>query len=414
MRSDVFATNSTVRGCGLSAQHLHRVTGRGRRLTNDPVEVAAASTATANQQEPPSSGPQRSQPAGPGSKRPEASRGATDPHSEGSKASQPGMGVGMEVQRPVRLAWQLIRETARSSVGDRVSGLAAEAAFFMILSVPPALLALLGGIGYVGPLLGEGVVDEIRRQAVSVAETFLTGSATRDVVEPTVNSILREGRGGIVSLGLALALWSASRATTRMIEAVAIAYELEDRRSAWRRRALALVMTVVGIAVVVIVLPVLVAGPRFLEALPQWLGIGEALAAAWRFLYWPIVGLVGVGMLASFFHWAAPWRTPWRRDLPGAVLAAVSWLALGAGLRVYASRFIEGGVFGSLAAPIVFLLWLYVTALAVLIGAELNAEIEKLWPTREMLEQRGRGTRGKQGWRRVDRAGGKVPVTKGV
>lgn len=119
------------------------------------------------------------------------------------------------------------------------------------------------------------------------------------------------------------------------------------------------------------------------------------MAAAWRFVYWPIVGLVGVGMLASFFHWAAPWRTPWRRDLPGALLAAVSWLALGAGMRVYTSRFIEGGVFGLLAAPIAFLLWLYVTALAVLIGAELNAEIEKLWPKEEMLKQRAEESREK-------------------
>lgn len=123
------------------------------------------------------------------------------------------------------------------------------------------------------------MVDEIRGQAVSVAETFLSGSATRDVVEPTVNSILREGRGGIVSLGLVLALWSASPATTRMIEAVAIAYELQDRRSAWRRRALALGMTVVGIAVVVIVLPVLV-GRASVPGGPS--RVNWALGRPWR------------------------------------------------------------------------------------------------------------------------------------
>jgi membrane protein len=333
---------------------------------------------------------------------------------EASRAGPSGNGLVVDLPRPFRVAWTLARRTAASSIRDRVSGLAAEAAFFMLLSVPPTLLALLGGIGYIGPLLGEGVVEEVRQQALSVAETFLTGSATRDVVEPTLNSILREGRGGVVTLGLVLALWSASRATTRMIEAVAIAYELEDRRSGWRRRALALAMTVVGIAVVVIVLPVLVAGPRFLEALPESLGIGEALAAAWRFLYWPIIGLIAVAMLASFFHWAAPWDTPWRRDLPGALLAALSWLALGAALRIYATRFIEGGTFGPLAAPIVFLLWLYVTALAVLIGAELNAEIEKLWPSREMAEHRARQRR--ESARSGDRGatGGKAPVAKGI
>lgn len=324
------------------------------------------------------------------------------------------MGTPTDAARGLRLVWSLARRIAKSAMEDRVGGLAAEAAFFLVLSFPPALLAVLGGIGYVGPLLGEGVVAEIRRQVLAVASTFLAGSATEDVVEPAVNSILREGSGGILSLGIVLTLWSASRATTRMIEAVAIAYDLEGRRSAWRRRGLALLVTVIGMAALVVVLPVLVAGPRLLEAVRDSLGITDALASAWRFLYWPIVWVLATGMVAWFFHVAAPWRTPWRRDLPGAVLASVLWLALGIALRLYASEFISGTLFGPLAAPIVFLLWLYVTALAVLLGAELNAEIERVWPSRELLRQRAEERGAQEGRPGEEAASGDVEVAKGV
>ncbi len=275
----------------------------------------------------------------------------------------------------------LAARTLRDSRDDRILGLGAEVAFFILLSLPPALLAVLGTIGYVARLLGADVTQTIRDQVLSVADNFLTPSTIEDLVAPTVDAVLREGRADVASIGVVLTLWAASRATSRLIEAVAIAYDQEDRRSPLRRRALALGLTIGGMLGIVIVVPVLVAGPSLLDAIAEPLGIAGALAVAWRFLYWPVVGLLGVGLLAWFYHLATPLRTPWRRDLPGAVLAAVLWLLGGLGLRLYADLTIESSTYGPLAAPIAFLLWLFITALAVLGGAELNAEIEKVWPS---------------------------------
>ncbi|MGH2723415.1 MAG: YihY/virulence factor BrkB family protein [Actinomycetota bacterium] len=274
----------------------------------------------------------------------------------------------------------VLARVVRSTVDDRITGLGAEVAFFLLLSFPPALLAIMGSIGW--GLMGPEVVDRLRDQILTVGGLFLTEETVVQILNPAVDQVLAEGRAAVVSVGIVLSLWSASRATTRTMDAVSIAYDVQDPRPGWKRRLLALVITVVGMLAVVVVLPILVAGPRFLETLSSPLGITEAVAAAWRVLYWPLVALLGIGLLGTFFHLTTPWRTPWRRDLPGATLAAVLWLAGGAALRFYASRFLDIGVFGPLAAPVVFLLWLYVTAVAVLVGAEVNAEIEKAWPTR--------------------------------
>lgn len=282
----------------------------------------------------------------------------------------------------------------RSALADRIVGLGAEVAFFVLLSVPPALLAVLASLGFVADVFGQAVAASIEEQLLSFGGGFLAEQARADILEPAVETLLEEGRPGIVSIGVVVAVWSASRAVGRTIEGVAIAYDLADRRSAVRRRLLALVVTLGGMLVLLFVLPVLVAGPRLLEVLSEPLGIADLVATAWRVLYWPIVGLLGVGLLASFYHVAAPWRTPWRRDLPGAVTAAVLWLAAAAGLRIYATLAVEDGTFGPLGVPLVFLLWILASAIAVLIGAEVNAEIERTWPSRK--ERKGEEPEGEE------------------
>jgi membrane protein len=271
--------------------------------------------------------------------------------------------------------------TARTALANRIVGLGAEIAFFVLLSVPPALLAVLASLGFVSDVFGEGVADTIEEQLLTFGGGFLAEQARADVLEPAVESLLDQGRPGIISFGVLIAIWAASRAVGRTIEGVAIAYDLEDRRSKIRQRLLALGVTVVGMLVLLFVLPVLVAGPRLLEFLSEPLGLTEVAATVWRYLYWPALGLLGVGLLATFYHLAAPWKTPWRRDLPGAVTAAVLWLAAATGLRAYAAVAVDDGTFGPLGVPLVFLFWVLASSLAVLVGAELNAEIERTWPS---------------------------------
>ena len=265
--------------------------------------------------------------------------------------------------------------TIRDSFADRVPGLAAEAAFFAVLSLPPLLLAVLGGIGYAA-LEVEGVLRVIG----DLAGQVLRQETVEQLVEPAVRRLLEDGQAEVLSIGVVLALWSGSRATSTYITAVTIAYDLEDPRPPWRRRVLAFVVTVAGAVLGIVLLPALVLGPELVTVVtPTALQVLEPVVVG---LYWVTVGLAAVAMIASFYHVAVPWSTPWKRDLPGALLAMALWMVGSYGLRYYADITIrgEGSVYTGIAAPLVVLLWLYVTALAVLLGAELNAEIEKLWP----------------------------------
>lgn len=284
---------------------------------------------------------------------------------------------------------RLAVRTVRDSLDDRIFGLGAEVAFFFLLSFPPALLTILGSLGYVSRLLGEDVGAAMRDQILQVAGSFLTQETVTETVRPLMGRLLAQGRADVASLGFVLTLWATARATTRLVEAVAIAYDQVDERSIWRRRLLSLGLTLGAILALILVIPIMVAGPRLLDALADPLGITDVVANAWRFLYWPVVGLVGVAMLALFYHLATPVKTRWRRDLPGAFVAVAVWLLGGLALRVYLDFALSSSTYGPLAAPIAVLLWMYVTAMAVLLGAEVNAEIEKLWPARP--EKKGDG-----------------------
>lgn len=272
--------------------------------------------------------------------------------------------------------WRLTARTVIDAADDRVPGLAGEAAFFAMLSLPPLMLAVLGAVGYL-PV----DVDGVQQTIAGIAGQVLRPETIEGLVEPMVRTLLEEGQAEVLSIGVVFALWSGSRATSTYITAITTAYDLEDPRPAWRRRLLAFSTTIVGAGIGAVLLPALVVGPRLVTVLaPRSAGATvEQFAAV---LYWPVAALVAVAVLASFYHVGVPWRTPWRRDLPGALLAMALWLSGSWGLRYYADMTLrgEGSAYAAIAAPLVVLLWLYVTALAVLLGAELNAEIEKLWP----------------------------------
>jgi len=280
-------------------------------------------------------------------------------------------------------AWATLGiRTLKDSFDDRVPKLAAEVAFFALLAMPPALLAVLGSVGFLAGALGPEITSAVEEQILAAARTFLTPSTVQEVMEPVVSTLLEEGRADVVSVGILLALWSASRATSAVVDTMRIAYDLETFRPGWKRRLVALSLTV-GLALAVIVLmPALVAGPRWGVRLVQPLGVGDVIETAWRILYWPVVTVLGIVLLATFYQLALPRRTPWRREVPGAVLAVIVWVVGSLLVRLYAQWTLESGsTYGSLSAPLVLLLWLYVVGLAVLLGAELNSEIEKLWPS---------------------------------
>lgn len=281
---------------------------------------------------------------------------------------------------------RLTVRTAVDSLDDHVPGLAAEMAFFIVLSLPPLLLAVLGSVGFVVGDLSEARLAELQAEILSFLSTFLSESTVDEVLRTPIESLLTEGRSDILSIGIILTLWSASRATNVLLRTVTTAYDLEDRRPGWKRRLLAIGITVAGIVLAVVVLPLLVIGPRLFATALDAAGLGADLVRFWGVVYWFGLILVTVLALTWLYHVAPGWYTPWRRDLPGAILAFVVWLAASWALRLYTAElagFTTDDAFRGLAAPLVLLLWVYVSAIAVLLGAELNAEIERIWPSEE-------------------------------
>jgi membrane protein len=186
----------------------------------------------------------------------------------------------------------------------------------------------------------------------------------------------------VLSVSFLVTILSASRAFWVVVHAIAIAYDLEEAQPTWLSRLLGLAFTVAGLVVGLVLIPVVVAGPRLGEIIESRLGVQLLLAQTWRLAYWPVSLVVVMLLLALLYHYATQWSTPFRRDLPGAALATVLALLASVGLRFYTSAAFGGeGVYAPLAAPLAILVFLWLQALALLLGAELNAEIEKASPT---------------------------------
>ncbi len=263
----------------------------------------------------------------------------------------------------------------------RVTGLAAEAAFFAILSLPPMIFGLAGTIGYVVKRVDPATVTLLRDRTLEYSSNVLTQSAVQDYIRPTLDLVLKGQRFDVISIGFILALWSGSRALNVFVDTITIMYGLGGRRGIVRTRVLSFSLYALGLLVAAIVLPLVIAGPdlvdRILPRQVDWLNS----------LYWPVVVLLSIAFLMSLYHLSVPVRTRWRYEFPGAVLTLVIWLG-GSWLLRRALQTASTSVYGPLSAPIAILLGLYVISLAVLVGAALNASFDRLWPASETARAR--------------------------
>jgi membrane protein len=288
--------------------------------------------------------------------------------SVGSKASQPTWG-----ERVRHMSWRVITATVGSCFRYRVTGLAAEAAFFAILSLPPLVFGLAGSIGYITNQIDPAIIQDLRTQVIDLSSRVMTTDAVKNIIRPTLDMVLRGQRFDVISIGFILALWSGSRALNVFVDTITIMYGLGGRRGIVRTRMLSFSLYVVGLLVGVIVLPLVLAGPQLVDGiLPERLDTLNTL-------YWPIVVVLSVAFLTSLYHLSVPVRTSWRYNIPGSVFALIMWI-LGSYLLREILQSARTSIYGPLAAPIAVLLWLYLTSLAVLIGAALNAAFDRIWP----------------------------------
>jgi len=293
----------------------------------------------------------------------------------------------------VRVPLQVAGRTVAKAWQDRILGLSAEASFWVILSVPPLLIGLLGSLGYVGQVIGAASVSEIEDKLLTASAEVLTPDVVDSLVKPTLNDILGSGRLDIVSVGFVLALWAGSSATATFINTAVIAYDQRDVRGPIATRLLALWLFVVGLVIAVLTLPLLVLGRGVLVGLlPEgWRPVATLLVNG---VYWPLVVIGLLLALTSFYHVMLPRRLPWRRHLPGAGLAIVFFLVASTILRAYVADILTTALpYGALATPIAALLFSFFFAMAVLLGAELNATIQARWPAPLRRHERRRRRR---------------------
>lgn len=280
------------------------------------------------------------------------------------------------LRRFFHLVWRLVVTTVGSCLRYRVTGLAAEGAFFAVVSVPPLIFALAGGVGYVTEHFTPGQVEEVRRAVTDLFSRFLTDTAVNKVIKPTMDDVLEGGRFDVISLGFVLALWSGSRALNVFVDTITIMHGLGGHRGIMKTRALSFVLYILAVITGAITLPLVVAGPRVVR---EWLP--ERAEFLMEF-YWPLVVVICICFLATLYHVSVPVRTNWSFNLPGATFSLVAWIGGSYLLRWVLTVTAQDShsIYGPLAAPIAILIWLYIAALAVLIGAGVNAAFDEVFP----------------------------------
>lgn len=271
-----------------------------------------------------------------------------------------------------------LRELATEWRDDRVTGLAAEIAFFAILGLFPALLALAGALGWLDVIAGKDLATRVEDAVIEALQRVLTDEASELI--RSVERLFAESNPGLFTVGLLTAVWTASRGFNAVIDALDNVYDLEEGRPYLRRRGLALTLAAGTVVVFAIVLGMLVVGPLFGTGadVAERFGLGGAFATFWDWARWPTVALAMVLWAATVFHLAPNHKTPWRWDLPGALVTAIFWAMVSVGLRVYLAVAPSADeVLGTAGGVLIALLWLYLLALGLLLGGEVNAMLAK-------------------------------------
>jgi membrane protein len=273
-----------------------------------------------------------------------------------------------------KCSWAYVaRKTAREFSADQCTDLAAALTYYAVLALFPAAIALTSLLGLVGQ--GTEAVDQV----LTILGN-LGASGVADDIGPTLRELSSNQSAGLgLVLGLAGALWSASGYVGAFGRAMNRIYEIGEGRPVWKLRPAMLLLTVVLIVLVALALLGLVVTGPVAEEIGDAVGIGSTAVLLFDILKWPVIVLGVVAIVALLYYFTPNVRQPKLRWVsPGAVLAIVTWALASAAFGLYVANFSSyDKTYGALAGVIVFLLWLWLTNLALLFGAELDAELER-------------------------------------
>ena len=271
------------------------------------------------------------------------------------------------------------KELRREVVEDRLTGLAAEVAFFGVLSIFPGLLMVVAAIGSVDAFVGSDLALQSKRQIVDFLQLILTDEARAAI--QAVEDLFEQGSDGLLTVASLLALVGLSRAFAVLATALNLAYDADERRPWLKRRLLGVALSIGTVAMTVFMLVMIVVGPLLGPGtqLARTLGFEEMFNSVWMVLRWPAAFLALVAWATTLFHFIPCRPRPrWREDLPGAVLTAVLWLLVSLGLNIYLQVAADANpVFSVLGGGLILLIWLYLLSLGLLLGGELNPVLQR-------------------------------------
>lgn len=272
---------------------------------------------------------------------------------------------------PLRPLAQAFGRTYQDVVQNHTMQMAAALAYYFVLSLFPALIFLSAVVAYL-PL------PDLFGQVLGVMARFLPPDSMA-LVRRVLSDVITPNRGTFLSFGILGTLWTASGGFSAAIEALDLAYQVNDDRPFWKTRPLAVGLAFVTGALLLVALAVMIVGPRFGDWLAAKVHLSPLFVWLWPYIHWTTA--VGFAVLAveALYFWAPNVKQRFRATLPGAVLAVACWIALSYLLGVYFRHFAHfNKTYGTLGAGIALMVWLYWTGFAMLVGAELNAELAKV------------------------------------
>jgi len=282
---------------------------------------------------------------------------------------------GQAPERPTQLPggswWAAIRRTVREFQVDNLKDWAAALTYYSVLSIFPALLVLISLLDLAGPSTIQKLLDNLGQVAPGSVNQILEG-AIRNLRQT-------QGSAGLLALaGLAVALWSASNYIAAFMRASNAIYDVPEGRPVWKTLPIRIAVTVVVMVLLAVSAVAVVATGGLADRIGRLLGLGSAVVTAWDLAKWPVLLLL-VSFMFALLYWASPnAKQGFRWVTPGGILAVVVWVVASVAFAIYVANFGSyNKTYGSLASVIIFLVWLWLSNTAILLGAELNAELER-------------------------------------
>jgi membrane protein len=272
------------------------------------------------------------------------------------------------------LSWpELLKRTYKETMADNGLGLAAQLAYYFLLALFPTILCVIALASFL-PL--QNFTDEIATVLGRFAPTEMT-----TLLREQMTRLANGNDGGILSIGLLGALWSSSAAMVALIDALNRAYDIEEGRPWWKVRVTAVLLTVSLSVFIVVSFGLIVAGPQLADWLAANFGYGAVFTMTWKILQWPIAFALVTTGIALVYYYAPDAEQDFAWITPGSLLAATLWVIASLAFRFYVVSFGNyEATYGTITGVILLMLWLYISGLMLIIGAEASAEIEHASP----------------------------------